>query len=84
MDASDATSTAKDASARNVDSAVDTAGLLDVARAAALAKALEAFVEAGLLDHARPLARELADVLRAADGEAAPVVVLAAERSKRS
>ena len=56
---------------------------LDLPRAVALASAVEAFVRAGLLDHARPLAAELAGLLRAAEGACADVAVLGTRRERR-
>lgn len=75
---------ANEANARGVDSGVDTSEALDLRRASALAKAVEAFVEAGLIDHARPLARELAEMLREAEGAQASIVSLGAERTRRA
>lgn len=58
----------------------DGGGRLDLPRVVALASALEAFISAGMTEHARPLARELAGLLRDAGGGGAKVVPIGAAR----
>jgi integrase len=73
----------RDRSHLTVVSAEQLVTALDIPRAAALASAVDAFVRAGMLDHARPLAAELAALLRAAEGTGATVAVLGTKRERR-
>lgn len=77
-------STRNDASTRSVDSNVDS-NRLDLGRAVAIAAALEALVLAGITDQAKPIARELAAMLRAAEAAMTPrVISLPAARAARA
>ena len=51
--------------------------------ALALARAIDAFAEAGMLDHVRPAAKELAERLEALQGESAEVKSMGAARGKQ-
>ena len=64
------------------DSRIDSVAL-DLARTIALAKALDAFVTGGLIDHARPIAKELVLLLEAAQDIGAEVTSLGSARSLR-
>jgi hypothetical protein len=75
LDRDDPESASNPANPRRVDSGVDTKASIDLARAVALATAMEAFVS----ESVRPLARDLVDLLRAAQPGAA-VVSLPARR----
>lgn len=72
-DADSGSTSANSAERGSVDERVDAEGRLDVARAVALATALDAFIAGGMLDHARPVSRELLALLRA--GEAGGEVI---------
>lgn len=80
VDEEPGSTSANSAERGSVDARVDTEGRLDVARAVALATALDAFVAGGMLDHARPLARELLTLLRSAEGAAGEVIPIGAKR----
>jgi hypothetical protein len=55
-----------------------------LARALALATALDAFLGAGMVDHARPVVRELVGVLRASEADhGAEVIPIAPKRRNR-
>ena len=62
--------------------AVDAGKDVPLARLEALAVAIDAFLRAGMIEHARPLAAELAAMVQAARGPRATVLSLAEHRAR--